>query len=251
MRRHLLLFTIFVLAAAILAGCASGPKKIPPAKKLYHRAQDSLTAHNWKQAAAQFRQLVSTYPFGKYATPARLKLIYAYYRSGNTDEAASQADQFLKENPASPYASYAYFLKGISYASAMQPGILDSVFHTGLAKRSPVNQDEAYSAFKQLVTRYPDTPYAVKARQWMVFVRDRLARYNLNVARFYARRKEWVAAVQRAATIVSKFPYTPSVKPALKIMARGYHALGEKKLAAAADAWYQYNYGSKRPHKTK
>ncbi|MGH8274830.1 MAG: outer membrane protein assembly factor BamD [Gammaproteobacteria bacterium] len=251
MRRHLPLFTIFALATALLAGCASGPRKIPSAGELYHRAQTSLTVHDWKRAAGQFRQLISTYPFGKYATPARLRLIYAYYRSGNTDEAASQADQFLKENPASPYASYAYFLKGISYASAMQPGILDSVFHTGLGKRSPVDQKEAFSAFTQLVKRYPDTPYAAKARQWMVFVRDRLARYNLNVARYYAQRADWVAAVDRAATIVSKFPNTPVVKPALKIMTRGYQALGEKKLAAAADAWYQYNYGPRGADKTK
>ncbi len=246
MRSALSALAIAALAAIVLAGCASGgPKKIPPAKTLYHRAQNSLSSHYWKRASRQFRQLISTYPFGKYATPARLKLIYAYYRAGNTDETASQADQFIKEDPTSPYASYALFMKGVAYASAMQPGIIDSLFHVSLAKRSPINQPQSFAAFKQLIKRYPNSPYAAEARQWMVFVRDRLARFNLNVARFYARRREWVAAVNRAAAIVKRFPNTPSAKPALKIMTHGYHALGEKKLEAAANAWYQYNYGPK------
>ena len=246
MRRSLTSLAALALSAALLAGCASGPKKIPPAQELYKRAQNSLAVEHWKTAALQFRQLLSTYPFGKYATQARLNLIYSYYRDGQPDEAAKQADEFLKENPASPYAGYALFLKGISYASAMQPGLLDSIFHIGLANRAPLDQEQAFSAFKQLIKSYPDTAYAVKARQWMVFVRDRMARYNLNVARFYVRRQEWVAAVNRAETIVTSFPQTPSVKPALEIMARGYRALGEKKLADAAESWYRFNYGPQR-----
>ncbi|MGH8272972.1 MAG: outer membrane protein assembly factor BamD [Gammaproteobacteria bacterium] len=251
MHRYLPLLLTLALTAAILAGCSSGPKKIPAAKTLYKRAQTSLSVHAWKRAASQYRLLVSTYPFGQYATPARLKMIYAYYRAGNTDEAANQADQFTKENPASPYASYALFMKGISYASAMEPGLMDSLFNVDLARRTPVDQKESFAAFKLLIKRYPKTEYASKAKQWMVFVRDRLARYNLNVARFYASRKEWVAAVDRASAVVTQFSETPSAKPALKIMSNGYHALGEKKLAAAADAWYQYNYGSGRSQEEK
>lgn len=245
MRTHLITAFSVVLATAILAGCSSGPEKIPPANVLYGQAHNSLESHDWKQASQRFRQLISTYPFGKYATSARLNLMYSYYRAGNTDEAASQADDFLKENPSSPYAPYALFLKAISYASAMQPGLLDSLFNSTLDERSPVNQRQAYTAFQQLQKRYPNTPYAQKAKQWMVFVRNRLAQYNLNVAEFYARRQEWVAAVNRASTVVVQFPHTPATRHALKIMARGYHALGEKKLAEAADTWYNYNYGVK------
>lgn len=244
MRSHLIVAATTMLTAAILAGCASGPEKIPPAKQLYDDAQTSLQVHDWNGAANQFRRLVSTYPFGKYATPARLRLMYAYYRGGKTNEAASQADDFLKENPSSPYAPYALFLKGISYASAMQPGMLDSLFNSSMSERSPIDQRQAYTAFQQLIRRYPDTPYAKKAKQWMVFVRNRLAGYNLNVARFYASREQWVAAVNRASAVVVQFPHTPAAGPALEIMTRGYHALGEEKLANAAHAWHDYNYGA-------
>ena len=231
-----------MLGTALLGGCASGPKKIPPENTLYKHAKDALTVENWRAAANQFRTLISTYPFGKYATQARLDLIFAYYRGGNTDEAAKQADDFVKENPASPYAAYAMFMKGVAYANALQRGPLDSLFGVSLTERDPLDQEEAFTAFKQLAKRYPDSHYTKQARQWMVFVRSRLARFNLGVARFYFIRGNWVAAAARANRIVTEFPGTSATKPALKIMMQSYKALGEDTLAAQAKAWYDHNY---------
>lgn len=242
MRR--LLFPTAAILIALLAGCAHGPRKIPPADVLYKQASNNLTVQNWKQAVTKLRQLLATYPFGEYATQARLDLVYAYYRSNQPDEAAKQADDFVKESPASPYVPYVMFMKGAAYAAALQPGPLDIVFHANLSRRDPLDQQQAFVAFKQLVGRYPNSPYSIQARQWMVFVRDRLAKFSLGVAQFYARRRDWVAAVDRANDIVTQYPTTPAAKPALKIMVQGYRALGETKLADAAQAYYDYNFGS-------
>ncbi|HEX5314570.1 MAG TPA: outer membrane protein assembly factor BamD, partial [Gammaproteobacteria bacterium] len=162
-------------------------------------------------------------------------------------ETAKQADEFVQENPASPYVPYAMFMKGAAYANALQPGPLDVVFRTDLGKRDPVDDQQAFTAFQQLVSRYPDSRYAKQAKQWMVFVRDRLANFDLNVAHFYANRRQWVGAVDRAAEIVTRFPQTPAAKPALKIMMQGYRALGEDRLAAAAEKYYQYNFENATP----
>lgn len=238
-----------LFGCALLAGCAHGPKKIPPASVLYKQAQNALTVQNWKAATARLRQLLSTYPFGKYATQSRLDLIYAYYRSNQPDEVSKQADEFVRENPASPFVPYAMFMKGAGYANALQPGPLDILFHIRLNDRDPVDQQQAFSAFKQLVSRYPNSRYSTQAKQWMVLVRDRLAAYDLQVARFYIRRKQWVAAVDRASAIVTQYPATPSAKPALQIMVRGYRALGEDKLADATQKYFDYN--AKRSGGTK
>ena len=197
---------------------------------------------NWRIATASLRSLISTYPFGKYATQGRIDLIYAYYRNNQTDEAAKQADNFVKENPDSPYAAYALFLKGIAYANALQRGPLGTVFRVNLADRDPLDQQQAYTAFKQLTKRYPHSKYALQAKQWMVFVRNRLAQFNLTLARFYQQRRQWVAAAMHASAIMTQFPDTTAAKPAFRILIRSYQALGETELAAAAQAWYNYNY---------
>ncbi|MGA7966353.1 MAG: outer membrane protein assembly factor BamD [Gammaproteobacteria bacterium] len=249
MRRLTPLLILVFASAAILAGCAHGPEKIQPETVLYKRAQDALTTQNWNRATGSLRSMISTYPFGKYATQGRLDLIYAYYRNNQTDETAKQADDFVKENPASPYAAYAMFMKGVAYANALQRGPVDAVFHVNLSDRDPLDQKQAYTAFKQLIKRYPNSRYAHQAKQWMVFVRNRMAQFNLNLARFYQRRNEWVAAAMHASDIVTQFSDTEAAQPALRIMARSYKALGETELAADARAWYDYNYGNKSHHK--
>lgn len=242
MRRLTPLLVLVLASTAILAGCAHGPQKIPKETVLYRRAQDALTVQNWRRATGSLRSMISTYPFGKYATQGRLDLIYAYYRNNQTDEAAKQADDFVKENPASPYAAYAQFMKGVAYANALQRGPVDSLFNVDLSDRDPLDQKQAYTAFSLLIKRYPDSRYAHQAKQWLVFVRNRMAQFNLNLARFYQRRKEWVAAAMHANDIVTRFPDTQAAKPALMIMVRSYKALGETELAADARSWYDYNY---------
>lgn len=239
------IFVLLALATTLaLAGCASGPQKIPEAGKLSQQADSAMITHQWKLAAGKYRQLLATYPSGKYATQARLNLVYIYYRADQPDEAGSQADQFRKENPASPYVPYVLYIKGLAYATAMQPGLMEQMFGVSMSKRDPRDQQRAFQAFKELVTDYPHSPYTNRAKRWMVFVRNRLARFNLDVARFYVRREEWVAAVNRAATILTKFSKTPSAKPALKVLERSYKALGEEKLAAEAQKYYRFNFGA-------
>lgn len=251
MRRLPFAIAIAIALTALLAGCAHGPRKIPPVDVLYKQAHNDLTVENWKPGIAKLRQLLSTYPFGKYATQARLDLIYAYYRSNQPDEVSSQADDFVKENPVSPYVPYAMFMKGAAYAAALQPGPLDRLFHVNLSRRDPLDQEQAFAAFKQLVGRYPDSRYSVQAKRWMVFVRDRLAKFDLGVARFYQTRAEWVAAVDRASQIVTRYPTTPAARTALKIMIEGYRKLGETELANTVEAYYRYNFESKSNSKSR
>ncbi len=247
MRRiHIYLIPV-LFAALLLAGCAGGPKPVTKAAKIYHQAYNAMITERWNAAAAKYRQLLATYPFGKYATQSRLNLIYTYFRAGMPEEAGRQADSFARENQASPYVPYALYIKGVAYAMAMQPGLLDKAFIVDMSRRDPRDQQQAFAAFKQLVTRYPKSAYAQPAKRWMVYVRNRLARFNLGLARFYFRRKEWVAAANRAAIIITRFPRTPAAKPALKILAQSYRALGEKKLAAAAAGYYRYNFQLKTP----
>lgn len=245
MRRIYIYIIPVLFAVLLLAGCAGGPRPVAKAERIYRQAYNAMITERWNAAAAKYRQLLATYPFGKYATQARLNLIYTYFRAGMPEEAGRQADSFARENQASPYVPYALYIKGVAYAMAMQPGLLDKAFIVNMSRRDPHDQQRAFAAFKQLATRYPANPYAQQAKRWMVYVRNRLARFNLGVARFYFRRKEWVAAVNRAAIIVTRFPRTPAAKPALKILAQSYRALGEKQLATAAADYYRYNFKSK------
>jgi outer membrane protein assembly factor BamD len=85
---------------------------------------------------------------------------------------------------------------------------------------------EAFAAFKELVTKFPNSRYAQDATDRMVYLTNALARYEVNVARYYFNRGAYVAAVNRAQAAIVGFPRTAANESALDILARSYDKLG-------------------------
>ena len=85
---------------------------------------------------------------------------------------------------------------------------------------------EAFAAFKELVTRFPDSRYAQDSSERMVYLTNALARYEVNVARYYYNRGAYVAAVNRAQAAIVGYPRTAASESALDVLARSYDKLG-------------------------
>ena len=76
----------------------------------------------------------------------------------------------------------------------------------------------------------------------MLYLRNRLADYELYVARYYVERGAWVAAAQRAKQTIEQYDGSPAVREALEIMVNAYDQLGMKELAENARAVYALNF---------
>ncbi|MGH8403817.1 MAG: outer membrane protein assembly factor BamD, partial [Gammaproteobacteria bacterium] len=114
-------------------------------------------------------------------------------------------------------------------------------------QRDPSNAQKSFQAFQLLLQKFPNTKYAVDARQRMVFLRDRLADYEWSVADYYMRRGAWVSAIQRADNIVGHYQQTPRVKDALQILATAYSKLGLTELADGAKKMLAANFPGTSP----
>ena len=76
----------------------------------------------------------------------------------------------------------------------------------------------------------------------MVFLRNRLASHEIHVANYYMKRGAYLAAVNRARTVVETYPRTPSVPDALVLMAKAYKILEMPDLSADTVRVLQLNY---------
>ena len=135
--------------------------------------------------------LEARYPFSEQAKQGQLDLIYAYYKNRSADAAIDQADQFIRENPTHPRVDYAYYVRGLVYFES-GANWLERKFKADIAKRPPHEASKSFQAFQMLVQQYPKSPYAADARQRMIFLRNRLADYEIAVARFYLKRGAYV-----------------------------------------------------------
>ena len=242
------------LLAALLAlsGCRGGGDITPVAApdKLYDLATEDLSSNNFKAAIEKLEALESHYPFTNAAKQGQLDLMFAYYKNKESESAIDQADQFIRENPTHPRVDYAYYIKGLVYFD-LGAGWLEEVLHADVAKRPPHESRKSLQSFQVLLQQYPKSPYAADARLRAIYLRNRLADYELAVARYYMQREAYVAAVNRARAVIENYDGSPAAIEALGIMAAGYRELGIPELASVADEVRRANAPEGDPNEGK
>jgi outer membrane protein assembly factor BamD len=246
-RAGLVAWCVVVLA---VSGCKSHrekqEKKLTPAA-LYKKAHKSLDNYDFNGAIKSYEQLTARFPFTDEARQARLDLIFAYYRAGEGESATDAADTFIRENPTHPRVDYAWYVKGL-VDFERTPNAIERLFHADLTKRPPSTARKAFAAFKTVVEQFPKSEYAHDSLQRMVYLRNRLASYEVHVARFYYKRGAYVAAAQRAKNAIEQYDGAPAIRDALVIMIESYDKLNLQPLAADAREVYRANYaGAVRP----
>jgi outer membrane protein assembly factor BamD len=225
-----------LLLVVALAGCGVFGKEIDTtegwsAAKLYSEAASELDSGNYKRSVELFEKLEARYPFGRYAMQAQLDSAYAHYRADEPEDAIAAADRFIKLYPQNPFVDYAYYLKGIvNYNRSV--GFLDRFIPTDASQRDPGSALDAFTDFSALVERFPNSKYAEDARQRMVYLRNNLAKNEVNVARYYMKRGAYLAAANRANFVIEHYQRTSAVESALEVLVDAYHALGKDDLAA-------------------
>jgi outer membrane protein assembly factor BamD len=237
--RRLPLFLLISLAAAALAGCQSFGKdkefnmKGSP-ERIFNDATRDIAGGNYAEGIRKLELLEARFPFSDPAKQAQLDLMYAYYKNREADSAIDQADQFIRENPTHPRVDYAYYIRGlVSFEGGAS--WLERVFNADMSKRPPQEARQSFQSFQALVQAYPKSPYAADARQRMVYLRNRLADYELEVAKYYMKRGAYVGALNRARGLIETYDGAPAVKGALRIAAEAYRELGMNDLALIAE----------------
>lgn len=246
----------FRVVAAALLGCAvillascGTTERDPSAKwdadRLYAEAKTEMAAANWQTARNWLEKLEARFPFGRYAQQAQMEIAYTYYKEGETAQAISACDRFLKLNPNHPAADYVIYLKGLATFSD-DLGLFGARLGMDPSSRDPKAMREAFDAFKELVTRFPDSRYAPDARARMNYLVNALAQSEVNIARYYYLRGAYVAAIQRAQGALREYQGTPAAEEALSILARSYGALGMTSLQADAERVLRTNFPNSR-----
>ena len=211
------------------------------ADKLYNEARTELNNGGWKRSRELYQKLESRYPFGRHAQQALMEIAYTYYKEGESAQAIQAADRFIRQYPNHPNIDYMYYLKGLaSFNEDM--GFLGRFMSQDLSERDAKAAREAFDAFKDLVTRYPESRYASDARARMTYLANAQGQSEVNVARYYFTRKAYLAAIQRAQTVVRDFQQTPATEEALSIIARSYEALQMKDLQSDAERVLALNF---------
>lgn len=238
---------LVVGAMISLTGCSSSDNEEQVvlanmgAQQLYQKAKTSMEAGNFSNAAATLSALDSRYPFGPLSHQVQLDLIYSYYKSGKTEETLATVDRFIRLNPNHSDIDYAFYMRGLTNMES-DNNLFQDLMNIDRADRDPGKSREAFNDFRRLIQQYPNSKYAADARKRMLHIKERLARYEIAIARFYMRREAFVAAANRGRYVIEHFPDSTQVQQALEIMVSSYEQLGLEELRQNAMKTLKLNY---------
>ena len=235
-----------VLAAAVLAGCAS-TKDDPTASwtpnRIYTEARDESSSGAYDKAVPLFEKLEGRAAGTPLAQQAQLEKAYAQYKANDKIQAIATLDRFIKLHPASPAMDYALYLKGlINFNDNL--GMFAWLSRQDLSERDQKAAKDSFEAFREVVTRFPDSKYAEDSRLRMQYIVNSLAKYEVHVASYYYSRGAYIAAINRAQTAVKEYQGVPATQEALQILVKSYDALGMTELRDDAQRVLSATYGA-------
>ena len=154
----------------------------------------------------------------------QLDLIYAYYKNADLPLAQASIDRFIRLNPTHPNIDYVLYMRGLTNM-ALDDSALQGFFGVDRSDRDPQHARDAFRDFAKLTRGYPKSQYVTDATKRMVFLKDRLAKYELSVAEYYTKRGAYVAVVNRVEGMLRDYPDTQATREGLKLMENAYREM--------------------------
>ena len=204
-----------------------------PVEQLYNDARDQLARRNYSEAITGFEEVDRQHPYSEWARRSLLMTAYSKYQQNKYEDAVADAQRFAALYPGNESAVYAYYLIAICY--------FEQIVDVGRDQRMT---ELALASLNELVQRYPQSEYARDARLKIDMTQDQLAGKEMEIGRYYLKRGNYTAAINRFRVVVQDFQTTTHTAEALHRLVEAYLALGLTDDAQTAGAILGYNYQS-------
>lgn len=240
MNKILLRAALLVVLATGLTACGGNSDNEieyveTPVEDLYNDAVDMLEQGRWADATVRFDEVERQHPYSVWARRAMLMSSFTHYQNNEYQEAILAAQRFISLHPGHRDVAYAYYLVGICYYEQIRD----------VGRDQQITQ-QAMATLGEVVRRFPNSEYARDARLKIDLTRDHLAGKEMEVGRWYQRREELNAAINRFRTVITDYQTTSHVPEALHRLVECYLALGLDDEAVATAAVLGYNYPGDR-----
>src|SRR6056297_1851590 len=229
------------LLVATLSACGNGerpgfgPGGVPieyfTAEQIYERGEFELNRSDPEDAAFYFSEVERLYPYSDWAKRAVIMQAYAHHQNKDYENSRSAAQRYIDFYPTDEDAAYAQYLLALSY--------YDQIEDVG---RDQGLTFQALQALRQVIENYPDSEYARSAILKFDLAFDHLAAKEMEIGRFYLKRKHYTAAINRFRVVVEEFQTTTHTPEALHRLVESYLSLGLEDEAQTAGAILAYNF---------
>ena len=232
--RWLVIFAILSLSACGMFGSGASDEEVQTlasAESLYNEAYELFQAGKFEAAVPKFEEVERQHPASDWAVNAQIMAAYASYYNQDYDQCVTMLERFVKLYPSHEATPYAYYMIALSY--------YEQITDVG---RDQKTTELAMKALREVMRRFPQTDYARDARIKLDLTQDHLAGKEMEIGRYYLRREDYLAAVNRFRFVVENYETTSHVPEALHRLVEGYLKLGVRDEAMRYGAVLGHNF---------
>lgn len=171
------------------------------ARRAYNEAMVDFKDHDWIEAGGKFREVRRRFAFSEYAPLAQLRLCDIEFEQEKWIEAIRLYREFIRENPQHPDLPWAQMRIARGYFNQ----ISDAPLMPPSEQRDQSAVLEAAREIRVYLEQFPEGPDHAAMEDLGADVLARLVAHELYVARFYLRRDQLEAALERASYAIRTF----------------------------------------------
>ena len=247
LNRSIYFIGVILVILGPLVGCSNtaevGSDEIEnySAKQIFDRAEFEMARSKPMDAIAFFSDVERLYPYSEWAKRSVIMQAFAHHKAKQYEEARDAAERYIEYYPSDEDSAYAQYIIALSY--------YDQIEDVG---RDQQVTAKALEAFKTLIVNYPNSEYVKAAELKFDLAFDHLAGKEMEVGRYYLKRQQFPAAINRFRIVVEEYQTSSYTAEALHRLVEAYLSMGlveEAQSAGAilghnyqATAWYQRTY---------
>ena len=198
---------------------------------LYNDAMELVKKRDFVDAAALFEDIERQYPYSKWSNQAQLMSGFCYYKSNMYNDSLDALERFIALYPGSSKISYAYYLRALNYYEQIHD-----------IERDQETTSKAKKAFNEVISKFPESEFAIDALTRIDILDDRLAAKEMEIGRFYQFDHQWISAINRYNVVLNEYKTSIYTEEALHRLVEIYYSLGLHEEAKRYAATLQFNF---------
>ena len=237
LNRLIYLIGVILVVLGPLVGCSNtaevGSDEIEnySAKQIFDRAEFEMARSKPMDAIAFFSDVERLYPYSEWAKRSVIMQAFANHKAKQYEAARDAAERYIEYYPSDEDSAYAQYIIALSY--------YDQIEDVG---RDQQVTAKALEAFKTLMVNYPNSEYVKAAELKFDLAFDHLAGKEMEVGRYYLKRQQFPAAINRFRIVVEEYQTSSYTAEALHRLVEAYLSMGLVEEAQSAGAILGYNY---------
>lgn len=199
---------------------------------LWRTAESQFRLGDWSKASLNLeRLLLESQPADPRLIRAHFLLAESYFAQNDHLRAAREFRRVSDETPNDSLAPLALLRAGDAYTDLWRRPELD-----------PSYGQQGLATYQELLSRYPDSPVAARARDRVAALQDKFAEKSFKSALFYYRLKAFDSAILYLRDLLATYPRATVAPQALVKLIEAYKAIGYTEEVKETCGYFRTNH---------